>query len=258
MDILRTLVNSLTRAAGIALLVFSVYYGINHEAARVHMGVLHIPSLGFVGLGLLGIVFASYQTELIAMVTWNTLFNSPTRIRRKFLKVEKLLPSLTDTYYQQGPAIFLEESKKKRLPKLWKFIALKLEAQVPLPDIQALVQNQGKIYNERLFTQIRVLQGLATVAPAVGMTGTILGLIKLLKDLHDFQNLGSNMALAFITALYGLLFGNFLFIPLTNRLNAAREEMMHLLSQALFWIDMISSRKPAHYLDAKEQKKITA
>ncbi len=248
-NLLRGVINLASRIMGIGLLIFSVYYGTMHGAHPVHAGIVHLPSIIVVSLGLLGIMLASYRIEIFFQIVSNMLSLSPTLLRIRHDSMEKSMPTLADIYYEHGASKFLEEVNKRKLGPIWKFLATRLESKMPIHDIQMFLQDFGKKENESLFTQIRVLQSLATIAPAVGMTGTILGLIKLLKDLNQFDSLGSNMALAFITALYGLLFGNFIFIPIVNRLNAGREEMMNLISQSLFWLEMIQQRKPAHYLE---------
>ncbi len=256
MGILSILINFLWRLAGIVLMLFSVYYGIHHEASEVRWGIFHVPSLYFVGLGLVGITIASYRIEVLFRLFWNSMFMSPAFQSRLFANVDKVIVSLTETYYDKGPAALVTEVSRHSLPKLWRYIADRLEARMPIDDIRHLIEHQAASFNEGLFVQIRILQGIATIAPAVGMTGTIFGLINLLKDLQDFSKLGSNMALAFITALYGLVFGNFIFIPIVNRLNAGREEIMNQISQGLLWLDMIAQRKPATYLDSSENRKI--
>ena len=73
-----------------------------------------------------------------------------------------------------------------------------------------------------------VLTGLARVAPATGLVGTTLGLIALLKDLHNFEQLGPSMALALLCTLYGLVLANGLYQPLARLIHvravAAQEE----------------------------------
>lgn len=256
MGFVTIVINFLSRAAGITLLFFSVYYGIHHEATAVKWGVFHTPSLYFVGLGLAGITLASYRIEILFRLTWNSIFLSPAWQSTLYANAENAIVGLTETYYDQGPEALVTAVRRHRIPKLWIYIAERLEARVPIDDIRHMLEHQAANYNETLFVQIRILQGISTIAPAVGMTGTIFGLINLLKDLQDFSKLGSNMALAFITALYGLLFGNFIFIPVVNRLNAAREEVMLQISQGLFWLDMIAQRKPASYMDPIENRKI--
>jgi chemotaxis protein MotA len=50
------------------------------------------------------------------------------------------------------------------------------------------------------------------------MVGTVIGLINMLGNLSDPEQLGRGMALALLTTLYGVLFANLLFAPVANRL----------------------------------------
>src|SRR5205823_4545346 len=78
--------------------------------------------------------------------------------------------------------------------------------------------------------------GLARVAPATGLVGTTLGLIALLKDLRNFEQLGPSMALALLCTLYGLLLANGLYQPLARLLHVravAAQEEARLLTRAL-------------------------
>jgi chemotaxis protein MotA len=60
----------------------------------------------------------------------------------------------------------------------------------------------------------------ATLAPGLGMLGTVIGLIGMLKNLEDKSSLGPNMAVALITTLYGSMMANLLLIPLGGKLRA--------------------------------------
>jgi chemotaxis protein MotA len=81
-----------------------------------------------------------------------------------------------------------------------------------------------------------VLTSLARVAPAVGLIGTTLGLINLLRDLSNFTQLGPSMALALLCTLYGLVLANGLYQPLARMVHAhslALAEQARLLTRAL-------------------------
>lgn len=58
----------------------------------------------------------------------------------------------------------------------------------------------------------------AKFAPAFGMIGTLIGLIKMLKNLNDSETLGPSMSIALITTFYGALLANVVFTPLAGRL----------------------------------------
>jgi len=64
-----------------------------------------------------------------------------------------------------------------------------------------------------------------SLAPAFGMTGTLIGLIQMLRGLgEDVDALGPGMAVALITTLYGVILANLIFIPIAGKLKIRSEE----------------------------------
>ncbi len=58
----------------------------------------------------------------------------------------------------------------------------------------------------------------AGYAPAMGMIGTVIGLVDMLGNLDDPSSLGPSMAVAFLTTLWGAFLANFFFGPIGNKL----------------------------------------
>ena len=56
------------------------------------------------------------------------------------------------------------------------------------------------------------------LAPAFGMIGTLAGLIAMLANLEDKSSIGSGMAMALITTMYGAVLANLVFIPFKRKL----------------------------------------
>jgi chemotaxis protein MotA len=71
---------------------------------------------------------------------------------------------------------------------------------------------------ERHADGIKIFEDWGTLAPAFGMIGTLAGLIGMLSNLDDPDSIGSGMALALITTMYGSIFANLFFIPIKNKL----------------------------------------
>ena len=71
---------------------------------------------------------------------------------------------------------------------------------------------------ERNMVQARILNTMASIAPAFGMIGTLVGLIIMLSELDGGNsNLGMGLALALITTLYGVILAQLLFKPAARR-----------------------------------------
>jgi chemotaxis protein MotA len=67
--------------------------------------------------------------------------------------------------------------------------------------------------------KIKLINMWAVLVPGLGMLGTVMGLVGMLRNLEDKSSIGPNMALALITTFYGSLFSNVFFIPWANKLS---------------------------------------
>ncbi|WP_054031319.1 motility protein A [Desulfatitalea tepidiphila] len=77
----------------------------------------------------------------------------------------------------------------------------------------------------RLGAEIYATMG--TFAPAVGMLGTIIGLVQMLMQMKDPSAIGAPMAVALLTTFYGTLLANFLFLPISGKLKVrSRQEIL--------------------------------
>ncbi len=66
----------------------------------------------------------------------------------------------------------------------------------------------------------------ASLGPAFGMLGTLVGLIIMLNNMENSGDLGSSMAVALITTFYGSLLANVVFTPLESAAKNAHEDEM--------------------------------
>ena len=103
-------------------------------------------------------------------------------------------------------------------------------------DIERTAATASTVLASAMKRSEDVLTSLARVAPAVGLVGTTLGLITLLRDLRNFEHLGPSMALALLCTLYGLVLANGIYQPLARLVHVhavATMEEARLLSRAL-------------------------
>jgi len=92
-------------------------------------------------------------------------------------------------------------------------------------DIEVVLRSELEAYLGRQEEGREVVQYLSTVAPAFGMIGTLIGLVLMLGSLEDPSAVGSGMATALLTTLYGALLANVVFAPLAKKLEQrSREE----------------------------------
>lgn len=79
--------------------------------------------------------------------------------------------------------------------------------------------------------EAQILRTMAVFAPAFGMLGTLFGLIHMLSGLgaSGLGEIGSSMAFAMITTLYGIVAANLFFKPLAIKLERrTHQRLMHM------------------------------
>lgn len=70
----------------------------------------------------------------------------------------------------------------------------------------------------------KVFTASGDVAPAMGMIGTLIGLVQMLSAMDDPKAIGPAMAVALLTTLYGAVFANMVALPIADKLNLRKVE----------------------------------
>ena len=118
--------------------------------------------------------------------------------RDGILSLESAASDVDDPFIKRGIQMAVDGTD----PELIEVI---MEAEL---DNQVMRHQQGK----------SLLDGLGKYAPALGMIGTLLGLIAMLANMDDPSSIGAGMSVALITTLYGALIANLIFLPMADKL----------------------------------------
>lgn len=90
-------------------------------------------------------------------------------------------------------------------------------------DMQATIQRHNKSGS--------VLRKAAEFAPAMGLIGTLIGLVQMLGNLDDPGTIGPSMAVALLTTFYGAVLATMVFSPLAAKLerNSIEEALINTI-----------------------------
>jgi len=95
------------------------------------------------------------------------------------------------------------------------------------PDlVRAIMETELVSIEGRHKNRIGFWDTLASMGPAWGMIGTLVGLVDMLYHMDDVATLGPAMAVALITTLYGSLLANWVCTPVSNKLKADNSSEM--------------------------------
>jgi chemotaxis protein MotA len=171
--------------------------------------------------GFLGYIGKSWKPNSVQLVETLTLIVDVSKIARKnILAIEDALPSIENLFLRGGLRLVVDRADR--------------EAIVNMMAHEVKYTMAGKD------NEIAVVGTMASLCPAWGMLGTLVGLVILLQNLDDPSMIGPAMALALITTLYGSLFANVIFSPAKKKLESYKAEekvLMEMIRDGVLYIE---------------------
>lgn len=96
------------------------------------------------------------------------------------------------------------------------------------PDkLRQLLDTEITAYETEERQAVRIWESAAGYSPTIGILGAVLGLIHVMENLTDPSKLGSGIAVAFVSTIYGVGLANLFFYPIANKLKAIVTQAVH-------------------------------
>ena len=97
--------------------------------------------------------------------------------------------------------------------------------------LQSILASEIRSRGHRHQQTAGIFAALGGLAPTLGVTGTVMGLVHMMENLSDPSSMGPAIAGAFIATLYGVASANVVFLPISNKLKARSEaeKAIHVL-----------------------------
>ncbi|MBY3789598.1 flagellar motor protein PomA [Photobacterium carnosum] len=90
--------------------------------------------------------------------------------------------------------------------------------------VRMILRKDISLTNERHEQGASIFSALGDVAPAMGMIGTLIGLVAMLSNMDDPKSIGPAMAVALLTTLYGSILANMVALPIADKLMLRKNE----------------------------------
>src|SRR4029077_2785581 len=94
--------------------------------------------------------------------------------------------------------------------------------------IRDIMELEIEIFEQKSEAEAKVFEAAGGYAPTIGIIGAVLGLIQVMKNLADIDEVGRGIAVAFVATIYGVASANILFLPIANKLKARGKEAVQL------------------------------
>ncbi|SMC19327.1 chemotaxis protein MotA [Desulfacinum hydrothermale DSM 13146] len=183
---------------------------------------INIPSLLIVVGGTMGATLVNYPLADVLGVfkvvknvfftkVWSTQevvdrfvdFANKSR-REGILALEAEVPTLDDEFMVKG-------------------LQLTIDGMEP-DSIREILETEIEYLEERHKLGAEILTTMATFFPALGMIGTLIGLVQMLATMDDPSTIGPSMAVALLTTFYGAVAANLVCLPMAGKLKKRSQE----------------------------------
>ncbi len=175
---------------------------------------IDVPSTLVVGLGLIGVTFFKWPMEVIKNIVafaMKGFFFSPSDPKSTIEEIGNLAETA------RRESVFALEKVPIDDPFLKKAMTLAADNRPP-EVIASILQLEIDAMIERHKVGVDVFGGMADDGPAMGMIGTLIGLVQMLQNLSDPSAIGPAMAVALLTTFYGAIIANVFCNPLKNKI----------------------------------------
>ncbi len=135
-----------------------------------------------------------------------------------------------------------------------KFLAKGLQLMVdgmPSTTIREIMETEIDYLEERHRTGAEILNTMATFSPAMGMIGTLIGLVQMLNTMNDPSSIGPSMAVALLCTFYGVVAANMICLPMAGKLRKRSREETLLKEMIISGVVSIAAGENPRILEQK-------
>lgn len=179
--------------------------------------------LDFVNLpGLMIVVFGTFAVTLIKFRWANLIYSFALAFKTAFkdqtenpFALYQQVKAVAEVVRKQG--VLGLEDVPIRNAFLQRAVDLSADGHPPEFIEEVLLQDTHQTV-ERLQTAEKVFRGIGDSAPALGMLGTLVGLVQMLNNMAEPATIGPAMAIALLTTFYGAFIAQIIALPLADKL----------------------------------------
>jgi chemotaxis protein MotA len=183
---------------------------------------VNIPSLLIVVGGTLGTTMINYPLKEVLGVVGvvkNVFFS-------KLLSAKEIIKQFGDfSNKARREGILALEADVQEVEEefLQKGIQLSIDGLEP-NSIREILETEVGFIQDRHKLGAEIFTTMGTYAPAMGMVGTLVGLVQMLQNMSDPSSIGPAMAVALLTTFYGAVMANVLCMPIAGKLKTRSTE----------------------------------
>jgi len=139
--------------------------------------------------------------------------------RRGIVTLEPMIPNIEDTFLRKGLQLATDLTDRE--------------------ELKSILENELRLAERQGEADAKALEVAGGFAPTIGIIGTVVGLIDVLRNFSNLQTVGHGIGTAFVSTIYGLTLANLVLLPAAHRIRArvaAKFEQQELILEGVLCI----------------------
>ena len=212
---------------------------------------INIPALMIVVGGTLGATMINYPVKDVLgvfKVVKKALFAKKISVT----KLIKRFVTFARKSRKEGILTLEDDIKDVSDEFLRKGVQLAIDGLEP-QEISEILETEIDFVRSRHQLGAEIFTTMGTFSPALGMIGTLIGLVQMLQTMDDASKIGPAMAVALLTTFYGSIMANIVCLPIAGKLRTRSKEEVLTKEMAIQGIASLSNGDNPRILEQKLQ-----
>jgi chemotaxis protein MotA len=210
----------LATIGGIVLAVGGIVGGLLMEGGKVK-DISQITAAIIVLGGTLGAVMVSTPMSVLKGAIQRIIHIVLDKTQPPDAAIEELIGFATQAR-KNGLVSLESEAMDIQDPFLKKALTLAVDG-TDLQEIRNMMQLDMDISDSRAQAEAKVFECAGGYSPTIGIIGAVMGLIQVMKNLANIEEVGHGIAVAFVATVYGVGLANILLLPAAAKIKSRIE-----------------------------------
>lgn len=231
---------------GLVGICFGLYYVLTHPSGSFQ-GYFDFPSMLLLVILPPSIILLSHRISDFftgVQILLQSMFNNTQKLQEHVINA---LTVCSAKVRAEGVGALVAERNKLRYELMIDGVSLIVNNFTP-EEIKHNLSGKINSKQQHMAIAINLFENMSRLAPAVGMMGTVIGLIQMMSNMSDPSSIGGGMATALITTLYGLLLGNVLYAPFGDKITIEAKKIYELDLMVLEGVLALKGKKSSVHL----------
>jgi chemotaxis protein MotA len=205
---------------GIALALGGIIGGLLMEGGKIR-DISQITAAIIVLGGTLGAVLVSTPMSVLKGALLRLISILMDKTQPPDSAIEELIAYATKAR-KNGLVSLESEAAEIQDPFLKKALTLAVDG-TDLQEIRNMMQLDMDITDNRAQAEAKVFECGGGYSPTIGIIGAVMGLIQVMKNLANIEEVGHGIAVAFVATVYGVALANILLLPAAAKIKSRIE-----------------------------------